>query len=128
MAAAGAGAALWPVLSPGLAALERRPPNGQLRLRTGKGTAPLLGADSTPVQVWSYNGEVPGPELRFRQGDRLKVVVENCSCCPGQKMILACPLVGLIYPGQKFFKLIRQLLSGDYEPKRVADALKLALR
>ena len=77
MAAAGAGAALWPVLSPGLAALERRPTNGQLRLRAGKGTAPLLGADSIPVQVWSYNGEVPGPELRFRQGDRLKVVVEN---------------------------------------------------
>ena len=47
---------------------------------------------------------------------------------PRPKKILACPLVGLIYPGQEFFKFIRQLLSGDYEPKRVADALKLALR
>ena len=27
--------------------------------------------------MWSYNGAVPGPEIRVRQGDRLRVTVEN---------------------------------------------------
>ncbi len=29
------------------------------------------------TSVWSYDGAVPGPELRFRQGDRLRVLVDN---------------------------------------------------
>lgn len=29
------------------------------------------------TEIWSYDGSVPGPELRFSQGDRLHVVVEN---------------------------------------------------
>ncbi len=29
------------------------------------------------TRVWSYNGSVPGLELRFKQGDRLTVDVEN---------------------------------------------------
>jgi FtsP/CotA-like multicopper oxidase with cupredoxin domain len=27
--------------------------------------------------VWAYNGSVPGPEIRIRQGDRLRVVLVN---------------------------------------------------
>ena len=27
--------------------------------------------------AWCFNGAVPGPELRVRQGERLKVVVRN---------------------------------------------------
>jgi FtsP/CotA-like multicopper oxidase with cupredoxin domain len=27
--------------------------------------------------VWSYNGAVPGPEIRVRQGERLRITVEN---------------------------------------------------
>jgi FtsP/CotA-like multicopper oxidase with cupredoxin domain len=27
--------------------------------------------------VWSYNGTVPGPEIRVRQGERLRITVEN---------------------------------------------------
>ena len=27
--------------------------------------------------VWSYNGAVPGPEIRLRQGDRVRITVEN---------------------------------------------------
>jgi len=27
--------------------------------------------------VWSYNGAVPGPEIRVRQGERLRIMVEN---------------------------------------------------
>lgn len=29
------------------------------------------------TEVWSFNGTVPGPELRFRQGERVRIVVEN---------------------------------------------------
>src|SRR3546814_16175329 len=27
--------------------------------------------------AWCYNGQVPGPEIRVRQGDRLRIQVEN---------------------------------------------------
>lgn len=29
------------------------------------------------TELWSFNGSAPGPELRFRQGERVQVVVEN---------------------------------------------------
>src|SRR5690625_1485665 len=47
----------------------------QLKLHAA--TAPLLGAARKVVDVWAYNGQVPGPMLRARQGERLRVVVEN---------------------------------------------------
>ena len=37
----------------------------------------LVGAAHPATEAWSYNGSVPGPELRFRQGERLRVEVEN---------------------------------------------------
>jgi FtsP/CotA-like multicopper oxidase with cupredoxin domain len=37
----------------------------------------LVGAAHPSTEVWAYNGMVPGPELRFRQGERLRVEVEN---------------------------------------------------
>ncbi len=37
----------------------------------------LVGAGYPQTEVWSYNGAVPGPELRFRQGERLRIEVEN---------------------------------------------------
>jgi FtsP/CotA-like multicopper oxidase with cupredoxin domain len=46
-------------------------------LRIGAATQPLVGAGNPATQVWAYNGSVPGPELRFRQGDRLRIEVEN---------------------------------------------------
>lgn len=33
--------------------------------------------DGGTTSVWCYNGSVPGPEIRVRQGGRLRVVVEN---------------------------------------------------
>src|SRR5712692_2845859 len=41
------------------------------------GRVPLVGAPYPETNVWSYDGKVPGPELRLRQGERLRVVVEN---------------------------------------------------
>jgi FtsP/CotA-like multicopper oxidase with cupredoxin domain len=79
LAVAGAGgAALLSARGSGLAAVERRS-EGRLdvRLRTGKTSFPLLGKDKPAVNGWAYNAQVPGPEIRARQGDRLKVLVEN---------------------------------------------------
>src|SRR3546814_4165287 len=38
---------------------------------------PLVGAHHPETEVWGYNGTIPGPQIRVRQGDRLRVLVEN---------------------------------------------------
>jgi FtsP/CotA-like multicopper oxidase with cupredoxin domain len=40
-------------------------------------TVALRGAGQPPVAAWTYGGSVPGPEIRLRQGERLRVVVHN---------------------------------------------------
>ena len=37
----------------------------------------LVGAAHPATEVWAYNGAVPGPVLRLRQGGRLRLEVEN---------------------------------------------------
>jgi len=34
-------------------------------------------ADGRPWETWTYNGQVPGPELRVREGERLRVTLDN---------------------------------------------------
>jgi FtsP/CotA-like multicopper oxidase with cupredoxin domain len=46
-------------------------------LRAGPARQALVGAGQPDTAVWTYNGAVPGPELRFKQGERLKIAVEN---------------------------------------------------
>lgn len=46
-------------------------------LTAGQGVAQLVPAPYPQTAVWGYNGTVPGPELRLRQGERLRVTVEN---------------------------------------------------
>jgi FtsP/CotA-like multicopper oxidase with cupredoxin domain len=48
-----------------------------LRLQPRPGTARLLGDGEPATAVWSYNQSVPGPEIRVRQGDWLRVLVDN---------------------------------------------------
>jgi plastocyanin len=33
--------------------------------------------EDTTVRAWGYNGQVPGPELRVREGDRVRVTLRN---------------------------------------------------
>ena len=49
----------------------------EVRLKASPSTAPIVGGDRPHTAVWSYNGHVPGPEIRVRQGTRLRIVVEN---------------------------------------------------
>lgn len=41
------------------------------------GRVPLVGEPYPETKVWCYDGHVPGPEMRLRQGERLKISVEN---------------------------------------------------
>ena len=47
----------------------------KLRLATARQS--LVGAAHPATDVWAYNGSVPGPVLRYRQGERLRIEVEN---------------------------------------------------
>jgi FtsP/CotA-like multicopper oxidase with cupredoxin domain len=48
----------------------------QKRLVAAPTRASLIGS-APQTEVWAYDGTVPGPEIRVRQGDRLRVLVEN---------------------------------------------------
>jgi FtsP/CotA-like multicopper oxidase with cupredoxin domain len=47
------------------------------RLVAAPGRSHLLGAKFPDTAVWAFNDTVPGPEIRIRQGERLRVAVEN---------------------------------------------------
>src|SRR3546814_3696839 len=48
-----------------------------MRLRAAPGRTRLVPEPHGETPAWCYNGQVPGPEIRVRQGDRLRVHVEN---------------------------------------------------
>ncbi len=50
---------------------------GQVTLTAAPTEIGLLGDGFPNTPVWAYGNQVPGPELRYRQGDRLKVLFEN---------------------------------------------------
>ena len=60
----------WPVLAAPTVREFRLTPHAN-------SAAPLAGPPHGLTKVWSYDGSVPGPEIRLKQGERLKVVVEN---------------------------------------------------
>lgn len=49
----------------------------EFRLVAAPARLSLVGAQHPATEVWCYGGRVPGPEIRVRQGERLRVVVEN---------------------------------------------------
>jgi FtsP/CotA-like multicopper oxidase with cupredoxin domain len=49
----------------------------EFRLTAAASRAPLTAGAGPETEVWTYNAAMPGPILRARQGDRLRVVVEN---------------------------------------------------
>ena len=73
---AGAGAtALLAGLGTAIPSGARAAPR-EFRLRAAPGTARLVPAPYPDTAVWSY-GSVPGPEIRVRQGERVRILVEN---------------------------------------------------
>jgi FtsP/CotA-like multicopper oxidase with cupredoxin domain len=49
----------------------------RVTLTAAPGRAPLTGPPHPDTAVWCFNGQVPGPEIRVRQGERVRVRVEN---------------------------------------------------
>ncbi len=49
----------------------------EFRLAAAPARIPLVGPGYPETAVWAFDGTVPGPELRVRQGDRVRIVVEN---------------------------------------------------
>jgi len=49
----------------------------EVRLEPAPARAQLVPSAYPASAVWAYNGQVPGPTLRLRQGDRLRVMVRN---------------------------------------------------
>jgi FtsP/CotA-like multicopper oxidase with cupredoxin domain len=47
------------------------------RLVASPSRVPLVGQPHPDTAVWAYSGQVPGPTLRLRQGQRLRVLLEN---------------------------------------------------
>jgi FtsP/CotA-like multicopper oxidase with cupredoxin domain len=65
-----------------LAALAAAPWHAPARaasvaLTAGVARQQLVPAEYPQTEVWCYNGAVPAPELRFRQGDTARIVVAN---------------------------------------------------
>lgn len=50
---------------------------GQFVLRAAPAQVGLVGQDHPQTAVWAYDGQVPGPVLRVRQGEPVRIVVEN---------------------------------------------------
>ena len=62
----------------GLAVLPHaRSAAGPRLLRARQSRATLVGSGNPQTEVWGYDGVVPGPKLRFRQGERLRIEIEN---------------------------------------------------
>lgn len=69
------GAVVVATLPPWSSAAGRQTTECHITARPGR--IPLVGASNPETKIWGYDGKVPGPELRVRQGDRLRVAVEN---------------------------------------------------
>ena len=72
----GAGAAAWGFALP-LRRSFAEPEIKEYRLTTKQAVVNLTGDNHPDTAVWAYDGTVPGPELRVRQGDPLRLVVNN---------------------------------------------------
>lgn len=72
--ATAAGLVLAPLLaSGGTSATAAREFHLTLRLNRVR----LVPEPHPPTKAWTFNGTVPGPEIRVRQGERVRVMVEN---------------------------------------------------
>ena len=49
----------------------------EFSLAAGRASAPLVGGKWPDTDVWAYNGMVPGPEIRVRQGETVRVTARN---------------------------------------------------
>ena len=75
--AGAATAAAATVAGPALAASPSTPGTRVFALRPAPGRATLVPGAGRDTAVWCYDGSVPGPEIRVKRGERVRVDVEN---------------------------------------------------
>jgi FtsP/CotA-like multicopper oxidase with cupredoxin domain len=71
---AGAGLALSRAIPP---LPVRASQGGEYKLVAKPGRVALVGEGQRQTAVWAYDGKVPGPTLRLRQGEPARIIVEN---------------------------------------------------
>jgi len=54
----------------------------EFALNIGPAEAQIAPSPAPTTRIWSYNGALPGPELRVGQGERLHVTVTNALDAP----------------------------------------------
>ncbi len=59
------------------ASADSSKPAAQITLTAEKGRASLVGKAYPETEVWCYDGGIPGPVIRARQGEPVRIVVEN---------------------------------------------------
>ena len=59
------------------AAAKDSPTIRELQLFTAPARWPVVGKLNLSTDVWTYGGRLPGPEIRLRQGEPVRIVVEN---------------------------------------------------
>jgi len=75
--AGGGAAAVTGLAAPLLGSTARAASAEAVSLVVKPARVSLVGRDYPETEVWTFNGVVPGSELRVRQGGRLRVEVEN---------------------------------------------------
>src|SRR5438105_14100414 len=73
---AGAGAAAFGLMIPPRRSVAG-PEIKEDRLTAAPAVVNLTGAGQPDTAVWAYGGTVPGPEVRVRQGEPVRVAVTN---------------------------------------------------
>src|SRR5437899_1056732 len=59
------------------AAAQSLPTRSELKVVATPARWPIVGEPHPQTEVWAYGGHVPGPEIRLRQGEPVRIVVEN---------------------------------------------------
>lgn len=69
--------AIAPIVSIPFSFSAQAKTSSELSLRAAPGRVRLLPEPYNETDVWCYNGLIPGPEIRVKQGDRLRVAFAN---------------------------------------------------
>src|SRR5260370_17792653 len=52
-------------------------PLREFNITAAPGRVPIIGGSYPPTNVWCYDNHIPGPEIRARQGEPVRITVHN---------------------------------------------------
>src|SRR5215471_1582813 len=110
-------------------------PIREFKLTAAPARWPIVGRPHPDTEVWCYGGRIPGPEIRVRQGEPIRIIVENkleqdtTVHCHGIRLPIAMDGVpGLtqppIRPGESFTYLFTPPDAGTFWYHPHADTLQ----